>query len=165
MPQFEPDGRDALSQLEQMLLWSMRCWVTGFMRGRDVVPRIAEAFGSLAAPAAAGYLDGFMWAIGYGATRQIAVDCPCQTRVSRDEAQLLDVLRLQQGATAEHAARLLDGMLTRSAALVASSSAARLVATLNAAGHVLPPMPGCRRAVAPAEWEADQGHPMPPTLH
>lgn len=130
--------RGALPPLENALLWTMQAWVVGFCRGSDVAKRIADVYGELGAPEAAGYLDGFMWVLSQGATRLLEVNCVCCDTVSADERALLDVLALLQEEQEGEALALLATMAMPGAALAARSSALRLVRMLNGAGHQLP---------------------------
>src|SRR5882724_5081769 len=91
---FAEDERTALPHLEQLLLYSMRAWVIGVCRGLAIAERLDEVFAVIGAPDAAAHLCGFMWAVGNGARRLLAVDCVCRAEVSDDERRLLDVLAL-----------------------------------------------------------------------
>ncbi len=130
--------RSALPMLENALLWSMQAWVVGLCKGADVAGKIGDLFADLGAPTAAGYLDGFMWALSQGATRVLEVNCVCCDTLSADERALLDVFSLQQQGQVDEALELLQGMTTGGAALAARSSAMRLMAVLNEAGQYLP---------------------------
>src|SRR5260221_2505527 len=92
----DDDERASLPYLEQQLLWSMRAWVIGYCRGLPVAERLEEAFAGIGAAEAATHLYGFMWALGHGARRLLAVDCVCRPQVSEDERRLLDILALHQ---------------------------------------------------------------------
>jgi hypothetical protein len=130
--------RKALPMLDHTLLWTMQSWVVSHRRAGHVAGRIAEVFGELGAPEAAGYLDGFMWVLSQGATRLLDVNCVCCDTVSADERLLLDVFSLVQERQDEEALALLGGLVTPGAALAARSSAIRLMAALREAGHALP---------------------------
>lgn len=143
----------------------MRAWVIGFCRGLPVEDRLEEAFAGIGAPEAATHLYGFMWALGHGARRLLAVDCVCRPQVSEDERRLLDVLALHRAGRSLEAVLLLRSLATPDAVLAAGDSAARLGAALAAAGRFLSP-----RALATARYAlADEGVlPAPdrlPTLH
>jgi hypothetical protein len=130
--------RKSLPMLDQALLWTMQAWVVGHCRGGRVASRIADVFGELGAPEAAGYLDGFMWVLSQGATRLLDVNCVCCDTISADERLLLDVFSLVQEGQDDEALALLGGLVTPGAALAARSSAIRLMAALGEAGHALP---------------------------
>ena len=138
---FAEDERTALPQLEQLLLYSMRAWVIGFCRGLPIAERLDEVFAVIGAPDAAAHLCGFMWAVGHGARRLLAVDCVCRAEVSEDERRLLDVLALAQAGRSLEAVLLLRSLITPPAALAAGDSATRLGAALAAAGRTLSPRP------------------------
>ncbi|MCG7360294.1 hypothetical protein MHZ93_03360 [Roseomonas sp. ACRSG] len=130
--------RSVLPLLDNALLWTMQAWVVGYCRDGDVAERIADIYAELGAPEAAGYLDGFMWVLSQGATRLLEVNCVCCDIVSADERALLDVFALVQERQEGEALALLATMAMPGAALAARSSALRLVAALNEAGHHLP---------------------------
>jgi len=137
--------RAALPLADHALLWTMQAWVVGHCHGGDVAGRITGVYADLGAPEAAGYLDGFMWAMSQGATRLLEVNCVCCPGVSADERALLDVFALQQEGRGEEALELLGSMMTPGAALAAHGGARRLVAALNGAGHVLEATEALRR--------------------
>lgn len=137
--------RAALPLADHALLWTMQAWVVGHCRGGDVAGRIAGVYADLGAPEAAGFLDGFMWAMSQGATRVLEVNCVCCPDVSADERALLDVFALQQQGREAEALDLLGGMMTPGAALAARGSARRLVSALNEAGHLLEAAEALRR--------------------
>ena len=159
------DERASLPYLEQLLLWSMRAWVIGFCRGLPVEERLEAAFAGVGAPAAAAHLYGFMWALGHGARRLLAVDCVCRPQVSADERCLLDILALHQAGRSLEAVLLLRSLATPAAALAAGDSAARLGAALATAGRFLSPraLPTARYALADDGGMAAPDR--PPTLH
>ena len=156
---FAEDERMALPHLEQLLLYSIRVWVIGFCRGLPIAERLDEVFAMIGAPEAAAHLCGFMWAVGHGARRLLAVDCVCRAEVSEDERRLLDVLALAQAGRSLEAVLLLRSLITPPAALAAGDSAARLGSALAAAGRTLSPrsLPTTRYALA----DEDKA----PTLH
>jgi hypothetical protein len=134
-----------LPLLEDTLLWSMRAWVIGHCRNVNVAARIGEVFEHLRAPAAAGYLDGFMRALCQGATRTLEVNCVCNPDVSADESALLDVHALHQMGFGDEAHALLRCMTTREGAAAGCDRSARLTLALTAAGHSLPRAPAALR--------------------
>jgi hypothetical protein len=154
--------RAALPMLDNALLWAMQAWVVGHCRGGNVANRIADVFAELGAPEAAGYLDGFMWALSQGATRLLEVNCVCHDTISADERALLDAFALVQEGEEDEALALLGTMMTSGAALAARSSASRLLTVLHHAGHVLPdagtalrrhmPVPPTRVPLAATGW-------------
>ena len=162
---FAEDERTALPQLEQLLLYSMRAWVIGFCRGLPIAERLDEVFAVIGAPGAAAHLCGFMWAIGHGARRLLAVDCVCRAEVSEDERRLLDVLALAQAGRSLEAVLLLRTLITPPAALAAGDSAARLGSALAAAGRKLSPraLATTRYALADEDNVVELRRPL--TLH
>ena len=134
----EPQPVGDLPLLESSLLWAIRAWAIGCRRGVSVETRLARLFRQLRAPLALGYLNGLMWALNGGATRILDVNCVCHDVVSDDEALLLDVLALQQAKRDADARALLGRITTRGAARIGAQSAAGLVESLRAAGHILP---------------------------
>jgi len=156
---FAEDERTALPHLEQLLLYLIRAWVIGFCRGLPIAERLDEVFAMIGAPEAAAHLYGFMWAVGHGARRLLAVDCVCRPEVSEDERRLLDVLALAQAGRSLEAVLLLRSLITPPAALAAGDSASRLGQALAAAGRTLSP-----RTLQTTRYAlADEGN--APTLH
>lgn len=133
-----PERRDGLPMLEAALLWSMRAWVLGQVRGIAVDDRLQAVFAGLRATAAVEPLDGLMWVLSQGASRTLDIACVCNPAVSADETTLLDVLALEQEARPDDATVLLGRLVNRAAAGIGRGCAGRLVAAVNAAGHRLP---------------------------
>jgi len=162
--QLENDERESLPYLEQLLLWSMRAWVIGFRRSLPVADRLEEVFAGIGAPEAGTHLHGFLWALGQGARRLLAVDCVCRPQVSEDERRLLDILALYQAGRSLEAVLLLRSLATPQAALAAGDSATRLGSALAAAGRLMSPrmLPTTRHALVD---EGGMVAPHRPTLH
>jgi len=134
-----------LPRLETALLWAMRAWVLGLLRDTDVAPRIVAVFTRLGAPEAMASFDGLMRGLAHGARRVLDVNCVCHPRVSGDEQSLLDACALRQAGRWQDALALLGTLTTPAAAAACNDSAARLMAVLNAAGHMLQPNAALRR--------------------
>lgn len=132
------DERLSLPVAQGVLLWCIRIWVTGLAQNVGVASRIEEMLGRLGAGSAAPYLDGFMFALGHGATRRIGVHCVCQSSVGADERALLDAFGLAQEARPFEALLLLREIATPQAARAALRSAERFGEMMAAAGRVLP---------------------------
>ena len=122
---------------EQAILWSMRVWVMGLHHDVAAPSRIHGMMKRLGADEAAPCLEGFMFALGHGATRRIAIHCTCHDRVEVDERILLDVLCLAQQSQQFKALLLLRGMATNNAAWAALRSAQALGTELALAGHIM----------------------------
>ncbi|WP_159996878.1 hypothetical protein [Roseomonas sp. 18066] len=133
-----PERLDALPELEGALLWSMRAWALGLSRGIAVADEIQAMYADLGAPEAAHCLNGFMTALNNGALRMLDVNCVCHPAVSGDEFDLLDVLALQQEERGDDAIALLARMVAHEEAAEATAWITRLIARLNAAGHIMP---------------------------
>ena len=133
----EASNERVASPAEQALLWSMRVWVMGLRHDIAAPSRIREMMKQIGAGGAAPCLDGFMSALGGGATRRIAVYCTCHDRVEADERILLDALCLAQRSQQFKALLLLRGMATNSAARTALRSAQALGTELALAGCFL----------------------------
>lgn len=123
--------------VEQAILWSMRVWVIGLHHDVVAPSRIHQMMKRLGADEAAPYLEGFMFELGHGASRRIAIHCTCHDRVEADERILLDVLCLAQQSQQFKALLLLRGMATNNAAWAALRSAQALGTELASAGHIL----------------------------
>ena len=123
--------------VEQAILWSMRVWVIGLHHDVAAPSRIRQMMKRLGAGGAAPCLEGFMFALGHGATRRIAIHCTCHDQVEADERILLDVLCLAQQSQQFKALLLLRGMATNDAAWAALRGAQALGTELALAGHVL----------------------------
>lgn len=123
--------------IESAILWSMRMWVMGPHHDISTHSRIQAMMKRLQADEAVPYLEGFMFALGHGATRRIAIHCTCHDQVEADERILLDVLCLAQQSQQLKALLLLRGMATNNAAWAALRSAQALGIELALAGHIL----------------------------
>lgn len=115
----------------------MRVWVMGLHHDIAAASRIQEMMRRLQADEAAPYLERFMFALGHGATRGIAIHCACHDRVEADERILLDVLCLAQQGQWYKALLLLRDMATDNAARAALRSAQALGTELALAGHIV----------------------------
>lgn len=129
------DQRLALPVEQGVLLWCMRTWVLGIRHPIGGEARIQQLLTRFGAPAAAPYLEGFMFAIGHGATRAIGVHCTCCSRVSKDERALLDTIGFAQEARPFEALLLLRGMLAAESARAALQSAEGIGAALAQVGR------------------------------
>ena len=135
----EPTAQRSVLQVEQGgLLWCMRTWVAGLQAGEDAGGRIERVFAGLGAPDAAPFLQGFMFAVGHGATRVVAVQCPCCPRLADDERMLLDAFGLAQEMRPFEALLLLRGLLSPEGARAALRSAEGVAAAMARAGCFLP---------------------------
>lgn len=70
---FEASNECIALPVEQAVLWSMRVWVMGLHHDIAASSHIQEMMKRLQADEAAPHLEGFMSALGHGATRRIAV--------------------------------------------------------------------------------------------
>lgn len=131
-------GRAKLSPEQGALIWCMRAWVRSLRCELDTDPRIQGVLGALGAPDAAPYLEGFMFAVGNGATRTIAVQCACCPAVSPDEQLLLDALGLAQEQRPFEALLRLRACLSPEGARAALRSAGGIGAALARVGCFLP---------------------------
>ena len=127
-----------ISRQERILLWTMRAWVIGITQKIPVEEQIQDAFNRIGAPDATGQLYGFMWILSQGASRMLNVDCVCQTRISRDERLLLDVLALSQHKRTFEAMVMLRSLVRRGSAVAAAESAFKVMSSLSEAGFTLP---------------------------
>jgi hypothetical protein len=127
-----------ISRQEQILIWAMRAWVIGIAQKIPVEEQIQDAFSRVGAPDATGQLYGFMWILSQGASRMLDVDCVCQTRLSRDERMLLDILALSQHKRTFEAMVMLRSLVRRGSAVAAAESAIKVMCSLSAAGFTLP---------------------------
>ncbi len=134
---FKPTNECIALPVEQAVLWSMRVWVMGLHHDIAASSHIQGMMKRLQADEAAPHLEGFMLALGHGATRRIAVHCTCHDHVEADERILLDVLCLAQQSQQFKALLLLRAMATHDAAWAALRSAQALGAELALAGHIL----------------------------
>lgn len=136
-----PDPTDStrpeLPLPETMLLWAMRTWVVGQRYDGLAKRHLGPVFEELGAPGATGYLEGLMWALDNGATRRIALRCPCHPRVGPDERLLLDVLALTQDRQGFERLLVLRSLLQPLAAMAVADSASGLVREINRAGLFL----------------------------
>ena len=130
-------GTRSILPVEQAILWCMRVWVMGRHYDIAAPSRIHDTMTRLQADEAAPHLEGFMSALGHGATRRIAIHCTCHGRVEADERILLDVLCLAQQGQRFKALVLLGGMATDDTARSALRSAEALGTKLALAGHIL----------------------------
>jgi hypothetical protein len=143
----------------------MRAWVLGITEKIPVEEQIQDVFTRIGAPDATGQLFGFMWVLGQGAHRTLAVDCVCKPHVTGDERALLDVLTLSQHGRAFEALLLLRSMVKPNAALAAHDSAARVTAALSAAGRILQPRELETAQYVIASGDETENRPFSPTLH
>lgn len=120
-----------------ILLCCIRTWVAGLHHDIDAIARIDAMLTHIDAPHAAPYLDGFMFAISQGATRRIAIQCPCTRTLAPDERLLLDTFGLAQQARSFEALLLLRGLVAPQAARAALQSAEAIGDHLAGAGHHL----------------------------
>ncbi len=130
-------SREALSPMENILLWSMRAWVMGIARGLPVADRIETVYRRVRAPEAPIQVYELMWILGHGATRRLNVDCVCKRHVSADERTLLDIVALYQHGRSLEALVLLRSMVKPKAAMVAGLAASEIARILLAAGQRL----------------------------
>lgn len=133
-----PHGRAALADLpriEQSLLWAIRTWVIGRRLGVDMSFKIGSVFRHIGAADTAAALEGFLWVLSQGLTRTLWVNCTCETKVSGDEARLLDVFSLLVADHVEDAEALLRDVASERATLLAADCALRVALQLQEAGY------------------------------
>jgi hypothetical protein len=119
------------------LLWCMRIWVAGKLQSIEVDARIERVLDTLGAAAAAPFIEGMMFAVGHGATRQVAVHCMCRPAISADEQALLDAVALAQEYRPFEALLLLRGFLSPEGARAAVCSAEGIGIELARVGRFL----------------------------
>jgi hypothetical protein len=152
--------------VDRVVLWTMRAWVIGITRKLPVDDQIQEAFTRLGAPDAAGQLCGFMWVLGHGACRTLAIDCVCKPGTSADERHLLDILALTQHGRTFEAMLLLRAMMRPGAANAGRDAALRVTASLTAAGHIMTPgSTGTTRHVLASDHPVTDATPAFRTIH
>tara|TARA_R110002073_G_scaffold92685_16_gene217195 strand:+ start:3395 stop:3922 length:528 start_codon:yes stop_codon:yes gene_type:complete len=80
-----------LTSTEQLLLWSLRTWVLGYIRKAPVQDDISRAYSHYKVPEASTLLAHFMYALSFGAKRTIDISCPLKSGLSPDELTLLNI--------------------------------------------------------------------------
>lgn len=153
---------DDLPGLDHALLWTMRAWVLGECRKRDITDQIQQVFHSLGVPEGSRQLDRFMRALSHGARRSLEVNCVCNPRVSADEACLLAVFRLQQQERHEEAFEMLSTLTAEFAAITGCDSANRIALALAECGQTFT---APRSALTSAVWHDPAAHPGLHRLH
>ena len=154
---------DNLPQLESSLLWTMRAWVLGHCRRRDVSDSIQGVFDHLRASEACFHLDHFMQALSRGANRSLEVNCVCNSMFSEDEAALIDIFALQQREQHEEAFEKLTRITTEFAAMAGCDHANRVAIALSDSGHFFN---GATVAASPGRrWQAVSVSPSSLAIH
>jgi hypothetical protein len=87
---------EQLSFAGQLLVWGMRHWVTALKTQRDFAAMTGDGFDQFGLGAAGQSLDELFKTIAVSAVRQIDVRCVKCSRISEDEALLLDCLAAAQ---------------------------------------------------------------------
>jgi hypothetical protein len=127
----------SLPAVDGVLLWAMRAWAVGMRKKIPVEGKIQDAFARIGAPDATGQLYGFMRILGQGTGRMLNVDCTCHPFISADERSLLEITALSQHERSFEALLMLRSLVRPASALAAHDAAARVAASLSAAGRFL----------------------------
>jgi hypothetical protein len=139
-------------------------WVMELRRGIPAQHRIDDMLGAMGVLAASPHLKGFIFALSYGSTRMIEVQCMCRPWICADERGLLDVLSLAQAPRLFEATLALRGFVTPEAADSALRCAMGIGAVLSGVGHFLPAPEEAARYTAFAAPSGD-ARPVDATLH
>lgn len=105
-------GTTDLTGCEQLLLWSIRTWVIGFMRKHDVNIALIRAFKRYNIPEACTALEHFMYCLSFGAKRTIDISCPLKSSLSPDELTLMNIFANYQKGHSSLATCMLDNLCT-----------------------------------------------------
>lgn len=86
----------ALTPAARLTLWGMRYWATCARHGRCPALMLRDVYRSAGVPDAAASIDGLMRIFATASRRAPALGCPACTRLTDDEAQILNGVRALQ---------------------------------------------------------------------
>lgn len=121
----------------RLALWGMRYWATCARHGRCPALMLRDVYHSAGVPDAASSIDGLMRIFATASRRAPALGCPACTRLTDDEAQILNGLRALQRDEAVGADILLAAWLPARAAELAAPSMEGLARILLQGGFDL----------------------------
>ncbi|MFV3129427.1 hypothetical protein [Niveispirillum sp. KHB5.9] len=109
----------ALHPSARLALWGLRYWATCANQGRCPALLLRDVFVSAGVPLAPISIDRLMRVFATASRQPLALGCPACTRLTDDEAELLNAILCLQGGEGVAVERVLTAWLPQQAAEVA----------------------------------------------
>ncbi|MFV3076065.1 hypothetical protein [Niveispirillum fermenti] len=127
----------ALYPSGRLALWGLRYWATCARRGRCPALLLRDVYLSAGVEGAPLRIDALMRVFAYAARHPPQLGCPACTRLTDDEAALLNAMRSVQNGDVVDVEALLSTWLPLHAARVAAPSLVDYARLLRGAGYAL----------------------------